>query len=445
MGIALLATALLQNLTQTGFHHALIQRAGDIRPYLDTAWTMGLIRSLLLVGVLVLLAPFIANFFGDDRAIPLLRILALSLFIYSLTSIRVVYFQKGLEFQKRFFFMAAQSLTVVGVGITLALTLRNVWALVYADLAGAAIHVVLSYVMQPHRPRLRMEWSKARELFRYGKWIFCSTALNYLVCHLDDLLVGRIVGAAGLGLYRMAYTQSELATAEVTKVAGQVLFPAYSKLQERQNDLRRAYLQSLSVFAFLSFPLSGGFLFLALPFTQLILGEKWVAMVPALQVLIIWGLVRAIAGTNGSLFSGIGRPGLNTKLHLARAVLLGTLVYPLVVTWGITGAAVAVLLAALPFDAASFYMANRLVHSPISSIKQVALFPFLNTILMLLALYLAQRAIDPHAGIGQLLILVVLGGLAYGAGVALCRVAFGYTIGGILTGRRLKALLASGG
>jgi lipopolysaccharide exporter len=70
MGIALLAMALLETFTQTGFRRALIQRTGDIRPYLDTAWTMGLLRALLLAGVLALAAPWLASFFGDPGPLP---------------------------------------------------------------------------------------------------------------------------------------------------------------------------------------------------------------------------------------------------------------------------------------------------------------------------------------------------------------------------------------
>jgi O-antigen/teichoic acid export membrane protein len=200
--------------------------------------------------------------------------LALTFIFTGLTNIGIVYFEKELEFHKRFLFLAAQTIAEVGVAIGLAVTLHSVWALVGGAIAGSVVHVIASYLLHPYRPRLRLEWGKAGELFRYGKWVLGSHVLGYLVHHLDDIFVGRLVGAAGLGLYRLAYNISEMATTEVTQVAGQVLFPAYSKLQERRNDLRRAYLRSLHLLAFLCFPISGGFLFLAPSFTELVLGAK---------------------------------------------------------------------------------------------------------------------------------------------------------------------------
>jgi O-antigen/teichoic acid export membrane protein len=287
-------------------------------------------------------------------------------------------------------------------------------------MAGAVVHVIASYILHPYRPRPRLEWAKTRELFRYGKWVLGSRALEYLVHHLDDLLVGRLLGAAGLGLYRMAYNMSELATTEITHVAGQVLFPAYSKLQERRNDLRRAYLKAMHLLALLSFPIAGGFFFLARTFTQLILGAKWLPMVTALQILLVWGLVRSIGAASGALFSGMGRPDLNTKLQFVKMVFLAALIYPMTTTWGITGAAVAVLIADLPVDAVSIYLANRMVESPLRNVWQVVAYPLLNTLLMLGALHLATQALDPQAGFGPFITLIVAGALSYGAGILVC-------------------------
>lgn len=111
-------------------------------------------------------------------------------------------------------------------------------------------------------------------------------------------------------------------------------------------------------------------------------------------------------------------------------------------TWGIIGAAAAVLITDLPVDAVSIYLANRMVESPIRNIWQAVAYPLLNTLLMLLALHLVDQVLGPQAGFGQFITLIALGALTYGAGILVCRMAFGYTIDGILTGR-LRAWLAS--
>ena len=186
MGIAMIMMAMLETFTETGFWAALVQRRGDIRPYLDTAWTVQVVRGLLTAGLLALAAPLLAAFFDAPGAITIIRVMAIVAFIKGLNNIGIVYFHKDLEFQKRFLFEVANVIPQVAVGIGLAIALQSVWALVFGSLAGALTGMVASYVLHPYRPRLRLEWTKARELYGFGKWVFTHNILIYLARHLDD-------------------------------------------------------------------------------------------------------------------------------------------------------------------------------------------------------------------------------------------------------------------
>jgi len=128
---------------------------------------------------------------------------------------------------------------------------------------------------------------------------------------------------------------------EITHVISQVTFPAYSKLQDNLPKLREAYLRTLQLTAFLSFPIAGLIFVLAPDFTRIFLGEKWMPMVPAMQVLCILGAARAIGATNGSLFVGSGNPKFDTQVAFIKLIFLAILIYPLTRQWGITGAALA--------------------------------------------------------------------------------------------------------
>lgn len=77
-GIALLALSALETFTQTGFQAALIQRKEDVRPYLDTAWTVQAIRGVALGFIFFGIAPYVVIFLGEPNAAPLLRAFGLS-------------------------------------------------------------------------------------------------------------------------------------------------------------------------------------------------------------------------------------------------------------------------------------------------------------------------------------------------------------------------------
>ena len=128
MGIALLAMELVEFATQANFDIALVQRKGDIEPYLRTTWTLQVIRGFLLGIVVVALAPLVASFFDAPAAERLLQVLALSFVIRGFVNIGVVYFRKDLELHKRFLLQVSRILTSSLVVIALALILESVWA-----------------------------------------------------------------------------------------------------------------------------------------------------------------------------------------------------------------------------------------------------------------------------------------------------------------------------
>lgn len=102
MGIALLMMSLLETFTKTGFRAALIQRKGDLQPYLDTTWTVELLRQALLAAVLFLSAPLAASFFDAPAARSIVQVMAIAVLVSGFTNVGTIYFQKELEFQKRF-------------------------------------------------------------------------------------------------------------------------------------------------------------------------------------------------------------------------------------------------------------------------------------------------------------------------------------------------------
>jgi len=243
--------------------------------------------------------------------------------------------------------------------------------------------MVVSYFVHSYRPRLRLDRQQFKELFGFGKWILGSSILGFLLNQGDDIFLGKVLGVTALGLYQMAYRISNLPATEITHVISRVTFPAYSKLQDRLPQLRQAYLQTLQVVAFFSFPIAGGIAFLAPDFTRLFLGEKWMPMVPAMQILVVWGLIRSISATTGPLFQAVGQPRLSTKLQFIKLLLLGALIYPLTARWGILGTSLAVVLNALLVDPLAGYLAIKIIHCHVWTFSKLIILPLTNTMTML--------------------------------------------------------------
>mgnify|MGYP001254972228 CR=1 FL=1 len=343
-GIALLALSALDTFSQTGFKQALIQKKEETKDYLNTTWTVGVIRALFIAVILFFLAPLAANFFETPAVEPILKVIGISIILQGLTNIAVLYFEKELEFQKFFKYQFLGTITDVVVSITAAFLLKNVWALVFGLLAGNLVRCIMSYVIDKYRPKIQLNKNQAKELFNFGKWIMGSSIMMFFLTEGDDILIGKILGATMLGFYQMAYKISNLPATEITHVISQVTFPAYSKLQDNIPKLKEAYLKVLQVTAFLSFPIAGLIFVLAPDFTQIFLGEKWMPMVPAMQILCIFGTLRAFNATTGPIFQAVGKPSILTKISLIQLIFLGVIIYPFTTKGNLAGVSWAVTL-----------------------------------------------------------------------------------------------------
>jgi O-antigen/teichoic acid export membrane protein len=179
---------------------------------------------------------------------------ASGILVYSIFKRNLLYFQKELKFNKLFFYEFFSTLIDLSLAISLALILRNVWALVWAGLAGQFARLILSYVVHSYRPRLRFDKGEFTELFGFGKWVFASSIIVFIVTQGDDIIVGKMLGVVALAFYQMAYTFSNMAVTEIIQVVSRVMLPAYSKLQDDLPKLKQAYLKVLQITAFVSAP-----------------------------------------------------------------------------------------------------------------------------------------------------------------------------------------------
>jgi len=408
-GIALLVLSTLETFSEAGFRHALIQKKGDTGQYLNTTWTVGIIRGFFIAAIVFLSARPIAIFFKAAAAENILRVIGLAIILESLTNVSILYFQKELRFYKYFQYRFLGTIVDVVVAISAAYLLKSVWALVFGLLAGNLVRCITSYIISPYRPKLQLNMPMAKELFGFGKWIMGSSILLFLITHGDDAFVGKILGTTMLGFYQMAYKISNLPATEITQVISQVSFPAYSKLQDKLERLREAYLKVLKLTSFISFPVAGLVFALAPEFTSIFLGDKWMPMVPAMQALAVWGLIRSFGATTGPLFMGIGKPRFATILQFIQFIILASLISSFSIRWGILGTSIAVVAAALVTNIIGGYVVVKLIKCKKADFLKVVLFPLLNTVIIVSALYLIKVYLINSFTITGFIVVVLAG------------------------------------
>ena len=344
-GIIMLPYGLLEVALESGINQALIQTKKDPGQYFSTAWVTLFLRGLVISLALWLLAPFVSRFYGEDLVLPI-RLVALTPLLKGLINPAVVLFRRQLLYGKEFTYQSISSIAEALATIVLTLTLRNMLALPLGVVVGGLTAMVTSLIMVKSN-FVGASFNKLKELYTYGKWVTVGTFLSFLTDKGDDFLVSKALGAQPLGLYQTAYKISNLPTTEGAGLIYQIIFPIFATIQTDIVRLKRGLIKALAV----TFTLSGLFaagVYLTAPFlVKLFLGEIWLPMVPALNVLLIFGLTRPLISVSSALFDAVGRPQVATYMNAMKLAVLLILLWPLTRAYGIVGTALAVVIAQL--------------------------------------------------------------------------------------------------
>lgn len=429
-GIALVALNATQNFTEIGLNAALIQQKTDnVDDYLNTVWVLEAARGAIVAAVAFLAAPLVASFFGEPHATDLLRVIALSPLLLGLRNPGIVYFQKGLEFHKQFAYQVSGSLLRLLVAVGYALVYANVWALVIGYIAADVTRLAASYAIHDYRPRFEFNLSHAKELIGYGKWITGSSILIFLYSEGDDVIVGWLLSASALAFYQLAYRIANAPATEIANSISSVTFPLFSKLQDDTEGLKEAFFKSMQITMFVAFPVTFGIAAVAPTFVEAFLGEKWLPIVTTMQLLVIWGLTRAIGETCGSIWKAVGRPDYLTKLPVIRVGLLAIFIYPVTTRFGIEGTALLIVaisvLVMLPINV---YITVDMVDTTYRRFARELGFPFAASAAMGLAVVLVRENAGVRSPIVEFVLLVAVGIVAYVIATAVLELLFGWGV-----------------
>ncbi len=342
MGICLIIITGMELFSQTGFSAALINRQEKFEDAKDTAFTLLIIRGIILALMTFLVAPLTASYYDKEILNSLIKVIGISFIFKGMQNINIVALEKSLNFRRIAYFEQTKSVIDTIVIITLVYYLKNIWGLVIGHVIAAFLGTLVSYIIISGTPHLRFNKAIAGELFRYGKFITGLTIVLFISTELDKIVIGKILSMEFLGYYVLAFMLANLPSTHISKLISRVMFPAYSKLQNDFEALRNTYLKVLRIITSLTIPAAVGIAILAPEIIRILYGEKWLPAVHSLQILCIFGGLRSITSLNGYLFNGIGKPQFPFYFGLIRLSILIIFLYPVTKSYGLIGAAVTV-------------------------------------------------------------------------------------------------------
>lgn len=361
VGAALIVIGFSQIFSQLGIGPAIVQRRELSAGHVRVGFTVSFILGCLVGALFYALAHALAVFFRMEDLAPVIKVMAL---IFPITGLSVTgqsLLQRAMRFkQLAMIDIFSYALFYGGLGIVLAIAGWGVWALVFAQIGQVACTALIMLGMHHKELGFRFKASEMGELLNYGLGFSLARIANYAATQADNLVVGRWMGPAALGIYGRAYQFLMMPATQLGTVADKVLFPVMSAVQQDKPRLARAYSTGVALIAMMTMPMSGVLIVLAPEIVYVLLGKAWMAVVPPFQVLAVALVFRTSYKMSDSLARATGavyRRAWRQWVYAA-AVFSGAWIGRF---WGLSAVATGVALAILLNFLLMFHLTESIV------------------------------------------------------------------------------------
>ncbi len=335
MAIATTVIAGLAMFSDFGLRQNIVQSMrGNDADFLNTAWTMQIIRGLLICLVALggsLLLALVSRIGlvpgGSAYAEPdlpwVIAVLSASAVIAGFESTKLAQVTRVLSLGRATQIELVAQVVGLLCMIAWAALDRSIWALVGGSIFATLVRVVLSHAWLPGvANRWRWDHAAAREILVFGKWIFASSILGFLVNSGDRLLLGGMLDTAMLGIYAIAALVFGSAEQVLSKMIGDVSFPALSETaRERRAELKANYYRFHVVLASAAYFCAGILAVSGQPLIDLIYDSRFARAGWMLEILAL-GLLSMPFRVAGLCLVALGMPRLLSNIIAVRLIVM---------------------------------------------------------------------------------------------------------------------------
>ncbi|WP_017296389.1 lipopolysaccharide biosynthesis protein [Geminocystis herdmanii] len=396
-----------------GFIQKLIQKEDINDLEINTVfWTQICVGFFLTFSIFVT-ADYIANGFQQPLLTPILQTLSFLFIIRAFSET-----QRGLLVRAfRFKAIAIRSLFSIImsgiVGILMAVNNYGVWSLVGQQLTYEITGVLVLWKASDWRPKLQFSVTDLRSFFSFGINILGYQLTQFFNQRTDSLLVGYFLGEVSLGYYTIAHRILEVMSQLLIGTLNQIALPLFSRLQN--DDLRffDVYYTATQWTCLITFPMFLSVIIVSPELIVTVFGEKWLNVVPILEIISLAGIIRGITFFQRSAFVALGKPNLQFKLALINSIL--NLIFCLIaIPWGISTIALAYVLSDYVAFPLGQWMLSKLISLSWKHYLSNFLAPISCTFGMILVMILSKNLLtinlEPYL---RLIIISLIGGVTY--------------------------------
>ena len=348
VGFAGIIIGFLAHFSDVGVGSAAIRRPTLDQHSLRTAFTLKIILSSAAFVAAFLIAPFAHHFFQHPATGNVIRVLAFDFLISTIGFMSLVTLTREQNYRAMLIPGIAGTVVRCILVVTLILCGWKYWAVIFADVGATLTGCIALQLARKMRIRFEFDWIDARDYLRFGVPLLGMGVLIFLLMNMDNFLVGSKMGSAKLGYYALAFSWGSFICGLLNDTVNSALFPAFSAIQGDTAAMRRWYLKTVDLVAFVAVVANTALLANTHFFLVTFLGkgtDKWLPAETALKILCVYGIIRVITEPVGNCIMARARTRLLLHANaLAGAIEIG-LILLVLRTGRIELVAIAVLVA----------------------------------------------------------------------------------------------------
>lgn len=316
LGLTAIFFAVANALREAGFGSALIRKQDRTEADCSTMFWFNFAMSCLMGGILFLLAPWFADFYGEPDLLPLTRISAFMMCITCTGSVHWTLYTARRDFKTPA--VVGMVITLIGMPICLYFAFKGwgIWALVIQQVATSLISLITIWIISPWRPKLIWSNRSFKELFSFGVKLSLSGLITTLYNELRYFYIGKFYSAADLGLYTKGVSLCRTSTNTLSGVLDSVTYPILVTLQNEPERLKQTYLKYIRVS---TLPMLFGLMLAAVNSENIIItlyGENWLQSAIYAQIICFCFIFNPLIILNNKMYLIHGRTDITLKQEI---------------------------------------------------------------------------------------------------------------------------------
>lgn len=304
-----------------GYSTALIQKKELSDLDTSSAFFMGLSISLLLYGLIFIIAPSIALFYRQPQLLILLRIGSVTLVINSLVSVQKSLISRNLNFHLNFKISLISAIVQGVIGISLAFLKFGAWALIASSLGSVFINTILTWISVKWHPQFIFSFKSIRTLFSYNSNLLMIKLLKSLQFNISSLIIGKRFDIEMLAFFNKGNQLPDIISTSISGAINSVSLPILSKYQENINHIRDGLRRIIRISCFIGSPIKFGLMAIAETLIPLLLTPKWAPSILYMQIACI-SLILGPFAYKLDAYNAIGRTKLSLYIEIVHKVIL---------------------------------------------------------------------------------------------------------------------------